>query len=127
MLIGISGNIRTGKTLICTILGYIVFLSHLKVYSNYHLKFSKLISPLDLINFDIPTGTLLLDEIHTMIDSRLNSQAGRYISYFITQSGKREVDIIYTTQSFMMVDKRLRELTHNEKGLNEVKKLLGLK
>lgn len=82
------------------------------IFSNYHTRFSKLITPLDLINFDIGSGLLALDEIHTMIDSRLNSQAGRYISYFITQSGKRGVHIIYTTQNFMMVDKRLRDLTH---------------
>jgi len=112
MLIGISGNIRSGKTLIATILGYILIKFGDVVYSNYWTKFSILKSPLDLINFNIDKGDLILDEIHTMIDSRLNSQAGRYISYFITQSGKREINIIYTTQSFMMVDKRLRELTH---------------
>lgn len=112
MLIGISGNIRTGKTLLATILSYLMFKSNIMIFANYHTKFSKLISPLDLINFDIGAGLLCLDEIHTMIDSRLNSQAGRYISYFITQSGKRGVHIMYTTQNFMMVDKRLRDLTH---------------
>lgn len=112
MFFGISGNIRSGKTLIMTLILYLMHLRGYPIYTNYRTTFSKYISPLDLINFNIGRGCLGLDEIHTMIDSRMNSQAGRYITYFMTQSGKRDVHIFYTTQAFMMVEKRLRELTH---------------
>jgi len=122
MFFGIAGNIRTGKTLFMTIIGYMMQKRGYSCYSNYTTSYSKYISPLDLINFNIDAGILQLDEIHTMIDSRMNSQAGRYITYFMTQAGKRDIHVFYTTQAFMMVEKRLRELTHIRVLANHSKK-----
>lgn len=112
MIIGIVGNIRTGKTLLLTMLGYLMKKSGYEVYSNYNTTFSKFISVLDILDFNIDNGVLLLDEIGTIIDARNNSSGNRLFSYFINQSGKRDVHVIYTSQSRILYDLRLDMLTH---------------
>jgi hypothetical protein len=52
----------------------------------------------------------MLDEVHTLIDSRNPTQLSRLLSYFWTQSGKRDVKLSYTAQLESMVDLRLREI-----------------
>ena len=112
MILGIVGNIRTGKTLLCTLLGYTMSILGFDVYSNYSTTFSKNISALDILDFNIDNGVILLDEVGTLIDSRNNSLANRLFSYFLNQSGKRDVHIIYTSQYRKLYDLRLDSITH---------------
>jgi len=119
MLIGIEGNIGTGKTL------YLVRClkqdsdNGKNIYTNLDLKGIK------HKNFDIDeflTGdnnkelfnaTIGLDEITVMMDCRLgSSKQNLLMGYLVLQSRKRNIDIYYTTQSLELVDyKRLVKYT----------------
>lgn len=111
VIIGIFGEPRSGKTLLMTILLYRDYRNGRKILTNYNTTFSELIEPLTLLDFGVKKANIGLDEIHTFIDSRLNSDVNRYFSYFTTQSGKREIKIYYTAQIYSSVDKRMRALT----------------
>ena len=113
MIWGWIGNPRTGKTLAMIIHGYKDHINKRKVYS-YRLKtkFSELVTINDIMDFDIPSNsTLLLDEVHTLIDSRNTSLVNRLTSYFWTQSGKRDIKIYFTSQLESMVDLRLMDIS----------------
>jgi hypothetical protein len=99
-------------------LNYLDFLRGRKVYS-YKLKPTSSRFPFtvvnvnDIMNFNIESGNLMLDEVHTLIDSRNPTQLSRLLSYFWTQSGKRDVKLSYTAQIDGTVDLRLREIAGN--------------
>jgi hypothetical protein len=112
---GFVGNPRSGKTQAMIMLNYLDYLKGRRVYS-YKLKPTsprfpfKIINVNDILTFDMPPGNLMLDEVHTLIDSRNPTQLSRLLSYFWTQSGKRDVKLTYTAQLESMVDLRLREI-----------------
>lgn len=110
VIYAIYGEPRSGKTLLAVILGYQDSVKGKKLYSNFYTAFSERININDLLNFKLSKCTLLLDEIHTLIDSRINTNASRYLSYFGFQSGKRSVKIIYTAQLLRTVDLRMRDI-----------------
>lgn len=112
VLFGVVGNIRTGKTLLAVILGYLFKMKGYTVYSNFKTSYSELVTALNVLDFELEDGVLLLDEVGTLVDSRNNSQANRLFSYFFNQSGKRGVHIIYTSQSRRLYDLRLDQITH---------------
>jgi len=111
MRIGICGFPRQGKTLLQVVLGYIAkeYLG-MDVLANFEVSFAKYINPIELLKFELENCVLLLDEAYTLIDSRLNTYANRLQSYFMFQSGKRDVDIIFTAQLLGSIDDRVREL-----------------
>lgn len=116
MIIALTGKMGSGKTLMMTIFAH-KYHSELgsKVYANYGLRFP--FSPLrmsDLTDFshDLNNAVIAADEIHLFLDSRQSmSKKSRIISYFITQSRKRNLIFLYTTQNSHQVDKRLRANT----------------
>lgn len=60
----------------------------------------------------LQNAVLLLDEMHIWIDSRSSmKQKNKAITYFILQTRKRNVRLLYTTQHLHQVDKRLRDTT----------------
>ena len=103
----------SGKTLISTYFGYYYHKKYKSsVYANYHLNFpfqpvqmKQLTDP----NYNFSNSVLILDEIHQFLDSRLSAtKKNRTTGYFITQSRKRNLILIYTTQQSGQADKRLR-------------------
>lgn len=115
MIIGIEGGMGTGKTIL--MVRYLKKDSESlhKIFCNFGLKkieFEKL----DVVGLmednnlqDVSVG---IDEITVFLDCRKSSsRMNRYISYFILQTRKRNVNLYYTTQSFRMIDKRLLEHT----------------
>ena len=116
MIIAITGNMGSGKTLLAT-----AFAEHYRttqksnIYANYGLNISY--TPLRMqdiadCEFDFSNSVLIIDEIHLFMDSRQSStKKNRIISYFITQSRKRNIVLIYTTQQSHQIDKRLRSNT----------------
>jgi len=57
-------------------------------------------------------AVLILDEVHVYIDSRSGmSKKNVILSYFVLQTRKRDVRLLYTTQFIDQVDKRLRQPT----------------
>ena len=112
MIIGIFGELGSGKTLFLTAIGYKYYLKGYKVYSNYRTTFSELIDYSKIVHYKLDNCVLLLDEIHTFFDSRESmSEVNRLLSYFFTQSRKRRTHVFYTSQLASAVDKRLRRIT----------------
>jgi len=105
------GLLGVGKTLGMT--AYAKQLNSLgrKVLSNYKVSFGELVNPIELVGFEIENVVLLLDEAYTLLDSRQNTQAKKYLTYFLKQTRKRTVDVFYTSQRFMDIDIRLRQIT----------------
>lgn len=115
MIIAITGSMGSGKTLLTTALAYQYYNQGSVIYANYGLKFPyKPLKMEDISNcdFDYSNALLIFDEIHLFMDSRTSaSKKNRIISYFITQSRKRNIVLIYTTQQSHQIDKRLRSNT----------------
>lgn len=118
MIIGILGLPRNGKTLLSTIITYCASKRGMDIYTNYKLDFPntkskiEMVNPNDLIDFKLNNCLLDLDEIGTIVDARLNSKGGRLLSYFIMQTGKRDVHLVWTSQLLSMVDGRLTDVTN---------------
>lgn len=117
VLIGIEGDLGSGKTIIAV--RYILkdYVKGRKIFSN---------TPLFNIDFDefdinaflsndrtyrdkLKNATILVDEITVYMDCRLsNSKQNLMMGYMVLQSRKRHVDIYFTTQDFDLCDfKRL--------------------
>ena len=112
MILGFIGKMGSGKTLSMTKYAKEYFDQGCKIYSNYNLNFKheKIdIKKLLTMDDDLQNAVILLDEIHIFIDSRESMRKkNRLISYFITQSRKRNLILMFTTQQMHQIDKRLR-------------------
>lgn len=85
----------------------------LKIYANYNLHFPhEKVDPLRLLDFDLENCAVGLTEAYTFLDSRFSgSDSSRYITYFLLQTRKRKVKILYDAQIVGSVDVRLRFIT----------------
>lgn len=114
MIIGGFGNMRAGKTLGITALG--VFLGTLTkqtIYANYHLNIENYVyfqKWNELKN--VRNSVILFDEIHTAMDSRNTKSSDQiYFTHLFSQMGKFGNTLLYTSQRFNAVEKRIRENT----------------
>lgn len=110
----ITGRKGSGKTLSAVGYAYDCYNQGRTVYSNIGLKFPhKRLTRKEVQNImkqnQLQDCVFLIDEIHTITDAR-RSMTKRNVnwSYFFTQSRKRGVDIIATTQREEQVDLRYR-------------------
>ena len=114
-VIGIVGDKGAGKTLI---LAYLLYKDHLagrSIISNFHLSFEhkqKSFKELSTLPKYLQNATVGYDEFHIAVDSR-RSTSNSNISFttFLTQLRKRDCILIYTTQLFSTMDKRVRDQT----------------
>lgn len=111
LVIGAKGS---GKTLSAVKYAHDAHVKGRTVYSNIrlnfpHVKLTRAMLTQILEQQCLTDAFVLLDELHTIADSR-RSMTKRNIdwSYFFTQSRKRGVDIMATTQREMQVDVRYR-------------------
>ncbi len=132
VVLGYQGGMGGGKTLSAVYECYQYYRNGMTVFSNIGLKFPH--QPFTLNKFlemtkdnnSMKNAVILIDEAHIWIDSRSSmSKRNKLISYLINQSRKRSIRILYTTQSFNLIEKRLRDrtdiLTHcKKKTLNGV-------
>jgi len=113
MLIGVSGNLGSGKTLTATYLASRYFMEGKKIYSNYALKMiphERIYSIRELNN--IREGVFIADELWTWIDSRLSQKAvNKVTSLVLAKSRKRDLTIVWTAQIVGSIEKRIRLLT----------------
>lgn len=112
MILGFQGNLGSGKTLGASLFAYyLYFISNkkLNLVANYELKGAKKIYTLKQLYFT-RNSIIILDEIHTLIDSRLWKQNKKVLD-FILQFRKYNNFLIFTTQHFKQVDIRLRNVT----------------
>jgi hypothetical protein len=114
MIIGITGKMGSGKTLLMSIFGYFFRFLEIPVFANYSMDYRlgvETISSLkDLI--EIENGVILIDEIHLNIDSRQwYREKDIKFTHWVNQTRKRNLILIYTSQHFKQVDVRLRRAT----------------
>jgi hypothetical protein len=118
MIIGMIGRMGTGKTLSAVRYAYHFYKSGYTIYSNIHLKFPhRYVGLQDLINLCnnqtyLEKSVMLIDEVGFYVDSR-NSQSkkNRLISLWIVMTRKLGVHVLYTSQKFHAIDRRLRDNT----------------
>jgi hypothetical protein len=122
MIIGIAGDIGAGKTLVATKILLEEYLAYpdKKVFANMqrlkhipyeYLSFDRCVK-MAMTDEELKSAILLVDEAHVWFDSRTSiSKLNRIFSYFLLQTGKMDITLIYTTQHFGQVDRRLRERT----------------
>lgn len=130
MIIGIEGDLGTGKTIM--MVRYLhkdfINLKH-RIMSNMQgLQFGEIINIPEIMQFDKKTKTkdidvkkmpnlnnvsIGIDEITVFMDCRRSmSKMNLLLSYFILQTRKRNVHLYYTTQDTDMVDNRLFKYTN---------------
>lgn len=128
VLEGFIGSMRSGKTLSMTKELYKEYLKGRKIFSNYKLSFEY--EPLDINDLDesirkqdtskYDGSVIAIDELHVYLDARTSGQKrNRIISYFITQSGKMNCRILWTSQFLRQVELRVR---YNSNFLNHCKR-----
>lgn len=117
-IISVLGDRGDGKTLVMTALAWLnQKVAGLKVFANYHLLDIPYtyITFEELANFpeDLEDAIVLLDETHIGVDAyevfRKNNKA---ITKFSTQLRKRRIVLLWSTQRFNTVAKRLRQMTN---------------
>lgn len=150
MILGTLGQPRSGKTLLMTYWLKLFFDAGYEIVSNYPLNFKYWPFDIDVIDKLINDESFLkkwgsfrgyygakrmviaIDEISVIMESR---QAMRkeniLLSYLLMQSGKQDVNVIWSAQLPHSVDKRLRDLTEfitfAEKQKDSEKKIIGFK
>lgn len=108
-IIANTGLLRMGKTMNATRLAYLEYLEGARVYTNYDTSFSERIDSMPQL-FAITQGVVVLDELQATLDSReFSKNVG--LTHWLTLIGKMGLSLIYTAQSFGMVDIRVRQLT----------------
>jgi hypothetical protein len=107
----------SGKTLTMVWLAQVIQQSGKRLKTNFDVSFPHTkISKQDIINYgkgireDIRDTLICLDEVQTLLDCR-TSNKNRVVTYFILMTRKSGIDLIYTSQQFFNVEKRLRENT----------------
>lgn len=107
MLVGIFGNMGSGKTLLMTILSkYAEKKTGYPVYANYPLKNSVLVTRFKEL-LEIENGILSMDELWVSMDSR-QSDFNVNLSRFIMWTRKKNILLYFTSQLPSQVDKRVR-------------------
>lgn len=114
----ISGDIGSGKSLLCCYFAMVGHSMDKTIYSNLHFKFpyQKLLLEelVDLktgeIILDLQDAVVIIDEAYLWLESRLStSKRNRIISYFLLQSRKRNLDVFLVAHSPHQLDKRARQ------------------
>jgi len=119
MLVGIFGNMGSGKTLLLTMLTYLYKIKKSSfVATNYYNQISDLILSAEELLMSISdlnkssTNLLALDEIGKIATATSwYTDINEIIGKIFTESRKKNFDIIYTSQSAMMVDRNIRRVT----------------
>lgn len=129
------GEMGGGKTLSAVRQCYAYYRKGFTIYSNIKLAFPykefslKAFLKMKEDKFSMRNSVIFIDEIHIWADSR-NSQKKRnkVMGYLINQTRKRSVRVLGTTQSFDLVEKRIRNrtnlLTYCRKGRKDGKPII---
>jgi len=117
-IFSIVGDIGSGKTLTACYFCYKAYKNGQKIYSNINFSFphekldNKFFS--DYLNHgkQINNCVVFIDEAYIYLDSRMTGTAqNRTLTYFILQTRKKNVTLIYTSQFLGQCDIRLRNNT----------------
>lgn len=118
MIIAFIGTVGSGKTLSAVYECYKYYRQGKRVFSNIHLKFPhiqltfKRLMEMIRNKEELQDAVIFLDEVHIFIDARSSmKKRNKLVSYFILQTRKRNVRLLYTTQHLAQAEKRLRDTT----------------
>lgn len=81
------------------------------VYTNFYCKGCKKISFDDLKNYKLYDSLIILDEITLDADNRDFKSFSNQVRDFFVLHRHLGIDVIYATQSYELVDKKIRQLT----------------
>ncbi|MFW6130272.1 MAG: AAA family ATPase [Atribacterota bacterium] len=119
-IMAVVGGMGTGKTLFISAIAEKLKNTYL-IMANYKLQCrEKNITPENISELLTEAGEetstkkklMVIDEFHIFSDSRLSSSHHNILmSYFVTQTRKQDIQLIYTTQQFGQVDIRIRDNT----------------
>lgn len=84
-----------------------------RILSNYYIEGCEEISFSDLGVYDTSDSLILLDEITLDADSRDFKTFSKQLKEFFILHRHYHCDVVYATQAFDAVDKKIRDLTHN--------------
>lgn len=84
-----------------------------RVLSNYYIKGCQRLEFADIGVVDMTGSLLLIDEISLDADSRDYKSFSHHLKQFFILHRHYGVDVIYATQQYDGVDRKIRELTHN--------------
>lgn len=82
-----------------------------RVLSNYYLKGCQQLNFADLGKYDMSDSLILIDEISLYADSRDYKQFSFQLKQFFILHRHYNIDIVYATQQYDGVDRKIRELT----------------
>jgi hypothetical protein len=115
MLEVVEGMKGSGKTVYMTYRGYLTYLNHRPVFTNYHLEYPH--QKIDLDTFVsnpemLRDATVLVDEAHNYFDAReFMSLKNQKFNKFQVQTRKRRVEVVLSSQQFENIDLRIRKNT----------------
>lgn len=114
--IAFIGDTGEGKTVAMTALALEYYKAGMKIFANYTLKGVEYehIDFKDILDFPehLHDAVILLDEVHIGTDAyAFYTELVKEITKFATQTRKRRLILMYTTQVFTQAAKRLRDLT----------------
>ena len=112
----ITNPMGNGKTLSMTYYLYEDYKEGRKIITNYHTSFSELMNVKQMVDFimntDLKNISIGIDEMQLIFNSLGRKRTKtELITTMITQTRKRRVDIYFTTQRWMLIDKILRDMT----------------
>lgn len=84
-----------------------------RILSNYYIEGCEEIIFSDLGVYDTSESLILLDEITLDADSRDFKTFSKQLKEFFILHRHYHCDVVYATQAFDAVDKKIRDLTHN--------------
>lgn len=133
MIVGFIGDIGQGKTCSMVAYAYTMYRKGYDIYANIKLNFPhRHLTIQDIFDYyenetAFVKAVFLIDEIHMMIDSRqAMTRRSLIISYFILQTRKKSILLLWTSQHYHQVEKRLRASTdafvecyHKKRGAND--------
>lgn len=110
-----GGSIRgNGKTMAMTYFGYQSYKAGQTIYSNYYTTFSQIKTLNELMTIfkdkNLSNTVVLLDEIQVYLPNQGVKKGilKDLIARFISQTRKRNIDVLYTTQRFKNLNNQLR-------------------
>jgi hypothetical protein len=113
MLIGVGGDIGSGKTLTATYIGAKYALQGKTVYANYTLRGIPYVRVWAIRHMNqMHNGVFLADELWTWLDCRRSQQEmSKGSSILLAKSRKKGFDVVWTAQLTSSLDKRPRRMT----------------
>jgi hypothetical protein len=113
VLLGILGNLGSGKTLTLAYFAWRnLYYKHMRIFSNFDLKMPhvRIRNAGDILA--MKDGFAAMDELWTWADARVSSShKNKFLTMVLAKSRKRGINIAYTSQLMRQIDVRIRGVT----------------